>query len=78
MKRILVCLIGVFIPFFLINGYAFPDNPLPQKGSRLPEIKLAVPNAPTHRDYLGLSGDGFFKIPDIKAKVVIIEIFSMY
>jgi len=27
---------------------------------------------------LGLSGSGSFKIPQIKAKVVIIEIFSMY
>jgi hypothetical protein len=78
MKRTLVCLIGVFIPFLLIHGYAFPDNPLPQKGSRLPEIKLAVPNAPAHKDYLGLTGDGFFTIADIKAKVVIIEIYSMY
>jgi len=78
MKRTLVCLIGVFIPFLLIHGYAFPDNPLPQKGSRLPEIKLAVPNAPAQRDYLGLTGDGLFTIADIKAKVVIIEIFSMY
>jgi len=78
MKRILVYLIGTFITSLLFYGYAFPGNPLPQKGSTLPDIKLAVPKVPAHQDYLGLSGAGFFKLPDIKAKVVIIEIYSMY
>jgi hypothetical protein len=78
MKRIFVYLIGVFISFFLFYGYVFPQNPLPKKGSILPEIKLSVPKIPAHQSYLGLSGDGFFKIPDIKANVVIIEIYTMY
>ena len=78
MKRIFVYLIGVFISFFLFYGSVFPQNPLPQKGRKLPEIKLSVPKDPAHQSYLGLSGDGFFKIPDIKADVVIIEIYTMY
>ena len=78
MKRFLFYIIGSFISFFLLHGYAFPASPLPQKGSMLPEIRLAVPRIPVHRSYLGISGGEFFTIPDIKARVVIIEIFNMY
>jgi thiol-disulfide isomerase/thioredoxin len=45
----------------------------------LPDFTLAVPDNPGYRGYLGLSkGNNTFKIPEIKATVVIIEIFSMY
>jgi thiol-disulfide isomerase/thioredoxin len=44
----------------------------------LPRIKLPAPKDPGEKSYLGLSGSVFFRIPQIKAKVVIIEIFSMY
>lgn len=46
--------------------------------SVLTEIVLPVPESPEHRDYLGLSEKTSFRIPDIPADVVIIEIFSMY
>lgn len=78
MERIIVYLIGAFITSFLFYGYAVPEHLLPQKGGMLPGIRLAVPKVPAHQTYLGLSGGGFFKIPDIKANVVIIEIYSMY
>ena len=50
-------------------------------GDPLPDITLQSPKNPAdkaHKEYLGLSGDGPFKIPDIKAEAVIVEIFSMY
>jgi thiol-disulfide isomerase/thioredoxin len=50
----------------------------PEKGGVLPMINLPIPKSPDEKSYLGLSGDGFFRIPKIKTKVVIIEIFSMY
>ena len=50
----------------------------PVKGGVLPRVKLPVPKDPGEKSYLGLSGNGFFRIPQIKAQVVIIEIFSMY
>jgi len=53
------------------------DKP-PEKGGVLPIINLPIPKNPAERAYLGLSGDGTFRIPQIKANVVIIEIFSMY
>lgn len=47
-------------------------------GDTLPEITLLSPESPAHKAYLGLSGEGSFQIPDIKADAVIVEIFSMY
>ena len=57
---------------------ALAANKPPEKGEQLPVINLPIPKNPEERNYLGLSGSGSFKIPQIKAKVVIIEIFSMY
>jgi thiol-disulfide isomerase/thioredoxin len=53
-------------------------NKPPQKGEVLPVMNLPMPKNPVEKGYLGLSGDGSFKIPQIKANVVIVEIFSMY
>ena len=50
----------------------------PVKGAALPPITLPVPEDPDEKEYLGLSGSSSFSIPQIKAKVVIIEIFSLY
>ncbi len=53
------------------------DKP-PEKGEALPAINLPIPKTPEERDYLGLFGSGLFKIPQIKARAVIVELFSMY
>lgn len=54
-------------------------SPPPKEGGVLPEIHLPTPKDPRDKDYLGLShAKDTFKIPEIKARVVIIEIFSMY
>jgi len=50
----------------------------PKVGNVFPEIELLKPTNPAELQYLGLSGSGFFKVPQIKSDVVIIEIFSMY
>jgi len=56
----------------------------PQAGGTLPDFELAVPQDTAARNYLGLSrglpfmGKGTFKVTQIKADVVILEIFSMY
>ena len=49
-------------------------------GSIMPELTLATPESAQHRAYLGLttkSGESFV-ISDIKADLLIIELFSMY
>jgi thiol-disulfide isomerase/thioredoxin len=50
----------------------------PPEGGPLPSIVLPIPKSAEERAYLGLSGTGTFKIPQIKADVVIVEFFSMY
>jgi len=50
----------------------------PKKGDMLPPIKLVLPEDPAQRSYLGVSGEATFQISQVKAQVVIIEIFSMY
>jgi len=78
MKRVLM---GFFlsIVFSLSVGLsAFAADKPPQKGETLPVINLPIPKSPGEKSYLGLSGEGTFKIPQIKSNVVIIEIFSMY
>ncbi|MGD8371314.1 MAG: hypothetical protein PVF44_08765 [Syntrophobacterales bacterium] len=52
-------------------------NP-PAQGETLPQFELAVPQDSAAKTYLGLSGSGKFTVPQIKARVVVIEIFSMY
>ena len=44
----------------------------------LPVIELPMPSREAEKSYLGLTGSGNFKIGQIKAKVVIVEIYSLY
>lgn len=50
----------------------------PPEGGPLPEMKLSVPPKLEQRDYLGIKEGEYFKVPDTRADVVIIEVFSMY
>lgn len=78
MKKIFM-LLGVMVVLFLVfNHPALAATSPIAKGGVLPAINLPVPKSPEERGYLGVTGSGNFKIPQIKAKVVIIEIFSMY
>lgn len=64
---------------FLICGYpAQAAESSPAKDYVLPTLNLPTPPSPQERTYLGLSGGGHFRIPQIKADLVIVEIFSMY
>jgi thiol-disulfide isomerase/thioredoxin len=64
--------------FLLIQSFSSAAGKPPEKGGVLPVIDLPIPKNPDERSYLGLSGDGTFKIPEIKAKLVLVEIFSFY
>jgi thiol-disulfide isomerase/thioredoxin len=74
-KTFFAVLIALFcLP--VVNGY--PADITPEKGSAFPDISLPIPGNDAQAAYLGLSGKGMFRISQIKADVVIIEIFSMY
>ena len=73
-KYLAVCF-GVLL---ISAGFALADSQPPAVGGKLPEFTLPVPKNNEHQEYLGLAGKESFKISDINAEVVIIEIFSMY
>lgn len=70
-----VLFLGVLLVTVGITG---AESQPPAVGGRLPEFTLSVPKSNEHQEYLGLAGKESFKIPEINAEVVIIEIFSMY
>jgi thiol-disulfide isomerase/thioredoxin len=78
MRKYLMSFTAMILLFSAFICPALAANKPPEKGESLPAINLPIPKSPDEKNYLGLSGSGSFKIPQIKARVVIIEIFSMY
>ena len=78
MKRFLVHAIAVLVCALAFNYTFLTATAAPPAGAMLPEITLPIPTDPGSRSYLGLPSGDSFKIPQIKAEVVIVEIFSMY
>lgn len=78
MKKLYLTLPVITILLIALVSPVLTANKPPEKGETLPVFNLPIPKSPAEKTYLGLSGDGFFKIPQIKAKVVIVEIYSMY
>ncbi len=67
----------IALSFFLPSLAGAAGQP-PPVGGTLPDFSMTSPKESADRDYLGLSRSGSFKVPQIKAQVVIVEIFSMY
>ena len=76
--KIVFILSGLFVYLLLSNHLVVAATKPPGVGGVLPEINLSVPQDPENQRYLGLSGEGQFTIPQIKADVVLVEFFSMY
>ena len=75
----LIYVLFVFVIYcFLLHSPALAADQPPAVGGTLPPIKLLVPDDPQAKNYLGLSGDKHFTIPEIGAQVIVIEIFNMY
>ena len=71
--------LAIFLGMLLVSaGFAWATSQPPAVGGQLPEFTLPVPKSDEHQEYLGLAGKDAFKIAEISAEVVIIEIFSMY
>ena len=68
-------LMGVLL---LTAGFSSAESQPPVVGGVLPEFTLSVPKNDAHQNYLGVGGKDAFSIPEIRADIVIIEIFSMY
>jgi len=77
MKKILI--LAMLTVLVLSGSPATAQGAQPKAGDRLFDFTLPVPPESADRDYLGLSRWGkTFKIADIKANLVLIEILSMY
>lgn len=59
------------------NGFCANAQP-PREGGALPGVTLPVPQDGAEAGYLGVAGRKSFKISEIEADVVIVEIFSIY
>lgn len=77
-KKIMITTASIFL-LYITAAVALAQNAPPKVGSALPEMELLKPGDSAYLKYLGLpSGGTSFKINQIKAKVAIIQIFSMY
>jgi peroxiredoxin len=80
MKRviILISVLGVLVVSVSLLRSVMAANKVPVRGGILPQIRLPIPKVTGEKSYLGISGEGYFKIPQIETTIVIIEIFSLY
>jgi peroxiredoxin len=74
----MVCFTVLVVSLPVLHGAPVASERPAIQGDALASIKLPVPQEPSAKDYLGLTGEGSFTISQIKAQVVIIEIFNMY
>ena len=81
MKKIVSILIPVLgaliVSAWLFNPATAADKP-PIRSDTVLRIRLPIPKDTNEKSYLGISSGSYFKISQIKATVVIIEIFSLY
>jgi hypothetical protein len=78
MKPYSKILLAAALCFLLSGGPAGAASEPPAVGGKLPEITLAAPQNTELQLYLGVGGKQTFAVPEIKAEVLLIEIFSMY
>jgi peroxiredoxin len=79
MNRKMSGLIMVILTLFIATAISAAENVPPKVGSPMPDFELPMLNNPADLQYLGLPASGkFFRINQVKAKVVIIQIYSMY
>jgi hypothetical protein len=69
---------AIFFIIALWGTTAWAAGQAPRQGDPLPEIRLTAPEQLPQRACLGLDRAGDFAIAEIRAEVLIIEIFSMY
>lgn len=86
-KRVVFILFILLALLFTENPSAWSanvtvlDNPVksePGNNTAIPGFELPMPGSEREKSYLGLSGTGNFTIGQIKAQVLIIEVYSFY
>ena len=77
-KREVFYIFAVLVSLTLFAQVVQSSVRTPVKGEHFPDLALTAPEKPSDRDYLGLEDKTTFKFSQIKADVIILEIFSMY
>jgi len=77
LNRVLILSLLVIL-FLTFHTTSFAANTSLMKGEKLPAINLPIPQNSDEKIYLGLSGEGVFKISQVKAQAVLIKIFNLY
>jgi len=78
MRIIIKFILALILCSLTVAGFAVAKIKPPAEGGKLPEIVLSAPEDSELQQYLGVAGKKTFTVPEIKAEVVLIEIFSMY
>jgi peroxiredoxin len=78
LRQVVIALLTVMVVVNLAPGDLLAEKSPPAVGGAVPDVGLRVPENLQERQYLGLKQEGEFRIADVKAQVVIIEILSMY
>lgn len=81
MRKMAMGLLGcalLFVGLTTAGGGVQAEGTPPPEGGTLPEISLPAPVQPEVQQYLGVADKGTFKLPGIRAEILIIEVFSMY
>lgn len=78
MNKTLRYLVVMFLLSLVFSGPGFAVDSTLIKGTTLPAIRLPIPGDSDEKIYLGLSGEGFFEISQIKAQGVLLKIFNIY
>ena len=79
MNKKIGCLLAAAAILLLFTATGFAQSGPPKVGGILPDLELIKSKDSVDLKYLGLSSGGsIFKVTQIKSKVLIIEIFSMY
>jgi thiol-disulfide isomerase/thioredoxin len=84
-KIIFKALIPIIAALFLFECIVFKQwgctkdfSSSSEKKITFPAFELPVPQNKMQKNYLGLLRNGNFKVTEIKARILIIEVFSMY
>ena len=77
-KRMVIFFAALAVGLTVLNGIPVASEQPTITGDVLASIILPVPQDQNAKNYLGLAGEESFAISQIKAQVVIIEIFNMY
>jgi thiol-disulfide isomerase/thioredoxin len=64
--------------FLSLSAPSIGADPINVMGEPLSRLEFGIPEDAGDKAYLGLSGAGIFRLPQVKAEIIIIEVFNMY